>query len=119
MFWKKPIFLNPAKPAVDRWLCAPFLLLLYLYKGLISPMLGSGCRFYPSCADYARDAFMKKGTLTACWLTARRLCKCNPFHPGGYDPVEPYEETPQAPFQKNLVAPRPQSLNHPGEKHNG
>ena len=93
MLWQRPIFWNPSKPFVDRCLCAPALAVLYLYKRLLSPLLGSGCRFYPTCSDYAREAFWRKGFWTACWLTAWRLVRCNPFHPGGYDPLEP-DDTP-------------------------
>jgi len=89
--------LNPRKPAVDRWLCAPILLLLFLYKRLISPLLGNACRFYPTCSEYARQAYLGRPFLTASWLTIRRLAKCQPFHPGGYDPLDPEDgETPSA-----------------------
>lgn len=90
---EKPTFLNPRKPAVDRWLCAPVLLLLFLYKRLISPLLGNACRFYPTCSEYARQAYLSRPFLTASWLTIRRLAKCQPFHPGGYDPLDPEDET--------------------------
>lgn len=81
--------MNPEKPAVDRWMCAPALLLIFLYRRLVSPLLGSTCRFHPSCSRYACQAFERKGFWTACRLTAWRLARCRPFHPGGYDPLDP------------------------------
>lgn len=68
---------------------ALFIALIRAYKALISPLLGSNCRFSPSCSTYAIEALQKKGTLKGLWLSTKRLCKCHPFHPGGYDPVEP------------------------------
>ena len=64
-----------------------FIALIKLYQRFVSPFLPSACRFTPTCSEYAREAFEKKGPLTALWMTARRLLKCHPFHPGGYDPV--------------------------------
>ena len=57
------------------------------YQYAIRPMLGANCRFYPSCSDYAREAIETHGAAKGSWLAARRLCRCHPFHPGGYDPV--------------------------------
>jgi putative membrane protein insertion efficiency factor len=61
--------------------------LLRLYKALISPLLPSACRFYPTCSDYMRQAVEKHGTWHGVWLGLRRLCRCHPFHAGGFDPV--------------------------------
>jgi len=57
------------------------------YQYTIRPMLGANCRFYPSCSDYAREAIERHGAAKGSYLAARRLCRCHPFHPGGYDPV--------------------------------
>ena len=57
------------------------------YQLVISPHLGTRCRFYPSCSQYAHDAFTHHGLLRASHLTAKRLCRCHPFNAGGFDPV--------------------------------
>jgi putative membrane protein insertion efficiency factor len=61
--------------------------ILTLYRRLISPVLPAACRFYPSCSCYAIESFKKYGVVRGTLLTLRRLAKCHPFHPGGYDPV--------------------------------
>jgi putative membrane protein insertion efficiency factor len=61
--------------------------LLTLYRRLISPLLPPACRFHPSCSCYAIESFKKHGVGRGTLLTLRRLSKCHPFHPGGYDPV--------------------------------
>lgn len=61
--------------------------LLQAYKYLGSPLLGQNCRFYPSCADYAREAVERHGVVRGFWLAARRVGRCHPWHPGGFDPV--------------------------------
>jgi putative membrane protein insertion efficiency factor len=65
----------------------PFVALLRLYKGVISPLLPAACRFAPSCSDYAAEAIQKHGVLHGGTLAVRRLARCGPWHPGGYDPV--------------------------------
>lgn len=61
--------------------------LIRLYQVLISPLLGANCRFSPSCSHYAIDAIRKHGALKGGYLSVRRILRCHPFHPGGYDPV--------------------------------
>ncbi len=65
----------------------PFLLLIRAYQLAISPMLGNRCRFHPSCSDYSMDALRRHGLFKGLWLAARRVGRCHPWHPGGYDPV--------------------------------
>ena len=57
------------------------------YQKFISPALPPSCRFSPSCSQYALEAVSKHGALKGMWLGARRLVRCHPFNPGGYDPV--------------------------------
>lgn len=57
------------------------------YQYLISPLLPPVCRFHPSCSHYAVEALYRHGALVGSWLAVRRLLKCHPLHPGGYDPV--------------------------------
>ena len=57
------------------------------YRRFISPMFPSCCRFYPTCSVYAIQAVEKYGALKGGFLALKRILKCHPFHPGGYDPV--------------------------------
>ncbi len=63
------------------------ILLIRFYQLCISPFFAPRCRFYPTCSAYAIEAIEKKGVVQGVWLTVKRLAKCHPFHPGGYDPV--------------------------------
>jgi len=67
---------------------AVLLILLRLYQSIISPILPPNtCRFYPSCSSYAIDAIKKYGAWRGSWRAAKRVARCHPFHPGGYDPA--------------------------------
>lgn len=72
------------------------ILLIRLYKLVLSPFLGQNCRFHPSCANYAQDAIRLHGALRGSWYAIRRIVKCQPMHPGGFDPVPGSEEARQA-----------------------
>ena len=59
-----------------------------LYRYMISPVLPSSCRFTPSCSEYSIEALKEYGAVKGGYLTIKRILKCHPFHPGGYDPVK-------------------------------
>jgi len=61
------------------------LFLIRCYQVLLSPLLGSHCRFYPSCSNYTYEAIKKYGLFKGIFLGGKRLLKCHPFHPGGVD----------------------------------
>ena len=61
--------------------------LLRLYKGAISPFLPPSCRFVPTCSEYGYEAIERHGVWLGSWLALRRLARCHPLCPGGYDPV--------------------------------
>ena len=60
--------------------------MIRLYQLTLSPFIGGQCRFHPTCSNYAMDALASHGPLKGSWLALRRLLKCHPFHPGGFDP---------------------------------
>lgn len=63
------------------------LMLLRFYKRYLSPLLPSACRFEPTCSVYMYQAIEKYGVIRGGWMGLKRLGRCQPFHPGGYDPV--------------------------------
>ncbi len=84
----------PKAGPVARVLLAP----VNFYRRWISPVLPPSCRFEPSCSAYAVEALTTRGALVGFWLTVRRLLRCGPWHPGGYDPVPPRRD-------KNVTEP--------------
>ena len=77
-----------------------------LYQLLISPFLGNVCRFYPSCSRYAIACIETQGVARGGWLTVRRLLKCHPFHPGGFDFPPPATGNSKSFFTCAAVAER-------------
>jgi hypothetical protein len=61
--------------------------LVHAYRLLLRPVLGGSCRFTPSCSSYAIEALERHGAVRGTWLSLRRILRCHPFHPAGYDPV--------------------------------
>lgn len=70
-------------------------LLVRGYRRAISPLLGKRCRFHPTCSAYAETALREYGAARGTWLAIRRVGRCHPFNPGGYDPV-PRKNLPAA-----------------------
>lgn len=67
--------------------------LIRFYRTVISPLLGPSCRYFPTCSQYALDAYREHNFFYASWLTLWRVLRCNPFSKGGYDPVLPKSGT--------------------------
>lgn len=63
------------------------LLLIGAYRLLVSPLLGRNCRYFPTCSEYAEEAVQKYGAWRGGWLSMKRVARCHPWNPGGYDPV--------------------------------
>jgi len=82
---KQGILAVPAKVAI---------LLIKGYQKILSPWLGQRCRFHPSCSNYCIEALQQHGMVRGLWLGFKRILKCQPFHPGGYDPVPERKENP-------------------------
>lgn len=72
-----------------NWIKMLFKFPIVLYRKWISPLKPPTCRFYPSCSEYALQSIETHGPVKGAWLTVKRLGKCHPFHPGGFDPVPP------------------------------
>ena len=67
--------------------------LITVYRGTLAFVLGGQCRFHPSCSTYGLEAIRRHGAILGVSLTARRVLRCHPFNPGGYDPVPGAEKT--------------------------
>ncbi|MDQ6421076.1 membrane protein insertion efficiency factor YidD [Paenibacillus sp. LHD-117] len=70
-----------------RWSKALAQAPIVFYRKAISPLKPPTCRFYPTCSAYALEAIERHGAARGGWLAAKRIARCHPFHPGGYDPV--------------------------------
>jgi len=69
------------------------ILLIKGYKAFISPLFPPSCRFNPTCSQYGLEAISRFGAFKGGYLTIKRILRCHPFHPGGYDPVPPVIDT--------------------------
>jgi uncharacterized protein len=65
----------------------PLISLVRGYQVFISPYLPAACRYSPTCSQYSIEALHRFGALQGSWLTVKRICRCHPGYPGGYDPV--------------------------------
>ncbi len=74
---------NPPRTALARLVIA----VLSAYKRYVSPLLPPACRFEPTCSEYMREAIGEHGMGRGVWLGVRRLARCHPWNPGGFDPV--------------------------------
>ncbi|HPJ37098.1 MAG TPA: membrane protein insertion efficiency factor YidD [Spirochaetota bacterium] len=72
---------------IRKGLSFVLILLVELYKMVLSPVLPQACRFYPTCSVYAVGAIKKHGPFRGVYLAVKRIIRCNPFCEGGYDPV--------------------------------
>lgn len=79
--------------ALRKLVVVALVALVRLYQWLISPLVvalfGARCRFHPSCSQYAVEAMRHYGPLSGSWRAVKRVCRCHPYHPGGYDPPVP------------------------------
>lgn len=76
------------------------ILIIKIYKIFISPLLPSSCRFYPTCSSYALEAIERFGAFEGSILVIKRILRCHPFNPGGYDPVPKKEELLELKLQR-------------------
>ncbi len=73
---------------VEKVFILSLCILIDIYKKAVSPLIGSRCRFYPSCSSYFRQSLKLRGVIKGSLYGVKRIFRCNPFNPGGYDPVE-------------------------------
>jgi len=75
------------KNTIRKLLISPFLLMIYIYRMMISPWLGPKCRYTPTCSQYAIDALKKYGMMKGLWKAFHRISRCHPWGGSGYDPA--------------------------------
>lgn len=78
--------LDGIEKAASALMRAVLLFAIRVYWWTLSPLIGNVCRFHPSCSRYTAICIERFGALHGSWLGAKRICRCHPFHPGGYDP---------------------------------
>jgi len=72
---------------INRILIYPFIIIIKFYQSFISPLIGSNCRYTPTCSTYSIDSLKKHGLIKGMFLSIKRISKCNSLFKGGYDPV--------------------------------
>ncbi len=85
--WSGALLAARAVGAAARWVRAALVASIRAYQLVLSPLFGSVCRFAPSCSEYARQAVARYGVRRGLLLGIRRIARCHPFAPGGWDPV--------------------------------
>lgn len=82
---------------MNRWLISLGVFLIHVYRATLSPLLGAHCRYTPSCSHYTEEALRRFGPWRGSWMGIRRIARCHPLHPGGFDPVPgaPTERAPE------------------------
>ncbi len=90
-----PLAVDGARRRGPNLVTRVLMLLVTAYRRFVGPLLGPTCRFEPSCSAYSLEALRVHGAVRGGWLTVRRIARCHPFHPGGYDPVPPPKGTPE------------------------
>lgn len=114
----EPLIRMPQLSLVRRLLVRISILLLKTYQLFISPLLGPRCRFYPSCSHYAIEAIDQHGFVRGCALSAKRIAKCHPGHPGGIDEVpvvtsKTVKSKLAKPISANIAAANPIQVSDP------
>ncbi len=82
---------------LSRCAILPFVIVIRAYQLTLSPFVGGQCRFEPSCSTYSLEAYREHGALRGTWLTFRRIMRCHPLGPAGYDPVPLAKDPPHRP----------------------
>ena len=72
---------------INKILIYPFIIIIKFYQSFISPLIGSNCRYTPTCSTYSIDSLKKHGLIKGMFLSIKRISKCNSLFKGGYDPV--------------------------------
>ena len=75
------------KTKINQILIYPFIIIIKFYQSFISPLIGSNCRYTPTCSTYSIDSLKKHGLIKGMFLSIKRISKCNSLFKGGYDPV--------------------------------
>jgi putative membrane protein insertion efficiency factor len=78
---------NRVVPGIGMGISRLMILIIRFYQVTLRFLFPPSCRFHPSCSEYAIEAFRKFGPIKGGWLSAKRLSRCHPFNPGGFDPL--------------------------------